>query len=286
MNLKRIQISSFLILIFCIISFKNVLAQTPTPYATPPYGTPYTSPPYSTPVTPTPTTTPTPTRCIVQMPTTIPDITFITIQLQTMRPSTQYYFTYRAFSDGDEGAESIGTTDQFGNLTTNLLVDFLTPFESYYYLVTKNNNFNFLEFIPGCRGFVGVGGVGPSPTPIAPPTNPSVPTSPTSPTTTPPGVSSGGISSIGPIPTKPAAFVQAILKLGVGIVGGLAFLLLLFGSFRVLTSAGSPEALNEGREIIVSAIAGLIFVIFSVVLLKIIGVDILQIPDFKTGGFF
>lgn len=57
--------------------------------------------------------------------------------------------------------------------------------------------------------------------------------------------------------------------------------MILFGSFKIVTSSGNPEALNEGKEIIFAAIAGLLFIILSMVILKIIGADILQIPGFS-----
>lgn len=65
-----------------------------------------------------------------------------------------------------------------------------------------------------------------------------------------------------------------------GIAGGIAFLLILFGGFQIITSAGNPEQLNAGKELISSAIAGLLLIIFSILLLKIIGFNILGIPDF------
>lgn len=71
--------------------------------------------------------------------------------------------------------------------------------------------------------------------------------------------------------------VNSFLRLGLSIVGGVAFLLLIFGAYKVLTSAGNQETLIEAREIIIAAISGLIFVVFSVTLLKIIGRDIFNI---------
>jgi len=57
-------------------------------------------------------------------------------------------------------------------------------------------------------------------------------------------------------------------------------LLMAFGALKIITSAGSPESIQAGKELITSALAGLIFIILSLFLLKLIGVDILQIPGF------
>lgn len=88
----------------------------------------------------------------------------------------------------------------------------------------------------------------------------------------------GAWTALGCISTTPSGFIEWLLKNIIGIAGGIAFLLILYGGFQVLTSGGDPEKLNNGKDIIVSAIAGLLMIIFSVLLLKIIGVDILQIP--------
>ncbi|MEK7141729.1 MAG: hypothetical protein AAB800_04290 [Patescibacteria group bacterium] len=76
--------------------------------------------------------------------------------------------------------------------------------------------------------------------------------------------------------------VSQIFKLGVGIAGGIAFLLILFGGFQIMTSTGNPEKLNEGKELVASAITGLLMILFSVFLLKFIGVDLLCIPGFGS----
>lgn len=76
--------------------------------------------------------------------------------------------------------------------------------------------------------------------------------------------------------------VSKIFKLGTGIAGGIAFLLILFGGFQIMTSTGNPEKLNEGKELIASAVTGLLMILFSIFLLKFIGVDLLCIPGFGT----
>jgi hypothetical protein len=87
-------------------------------------------------------------------------------------------------------------------------------------------------------------------------------------------------TAIGCIDTT-GSFITKFLQIGIGISGGIAFLLILMGGFQIMTSAGNPEQLNAGRELVTSAITGLILIIFSVFLLKLIGVNILTIPGFS-----
>lgn len=87
-------------------------------------------------------------------------------------------------------------------------------------------------------------------------------------------------TAIGCIHTNPADLVADVLKFALGIGGGLAFLMMLLGAFQMLTSAGNPETLAAGKDRLTSAIIGLLFIIFAVLLLQIIGMDILGIPGF------
>ncbi len=79
------------------------------------------------------------------------------------------------------------------------------------------------------------------------------------------------------------AFASDILKWAVGIGGGIAFLLALYAGFMIMTSAGNPERLKAGQELLTSAIGGLLLLIFSIFILKIIGVDILGLGAFGFG---
>ena len=82
-----------------------------------------------------------------------------------------------------------------------------------------------------------------------------------------------------PIGTEDSLF-GFILGWAIGIAGGVAFLLILYAGFMITTSSGDPKKLQAGRELLTSAIAGLLLLIFSVFILKLIGVDILGIPEF------
>ena len=72
--------------------------------------------------------------------------------------------------------------------------------------------------------------------------------------------------------------VATILKISLGVGGGIALALILYGVFIITTSAGMPDKLKAGKEIITSAIVGLIFIILSVFLVNLIGINILGIP--------
>lgn len=88
-------------------------------------------------------------------------------------------------------------------------------------------------------------------------------------------------TAIGCIPATIDGFVKKILPFAMGIGGGIAFLLMLFGALQIMTSAGNPEKLNAGKELVTSAIVGLLLIIFSIFLLRLIGADILGVPGFK-----
>lgn len=78
-----------------------------------------------------------------------------------------------------------------------------------------------------------------------------------------------------------STFSGWLLNWVIGIAGGIALLLILYSAFLITTSAGDPKKLQAGQEQLTSAVTGLILVIFSIFILKVIGVDIFQIPGFK-----
>lgn len=151
------------------------------------------------------------------------------------------------------------------------------------------------RFIPITTG-VPLRIVSPTPTPTYfpdQPTNTPIPTIALSPTSFPipsgplargifctEGTNAGVETAIGCIPTKPQEFVAGLFKFGVSMGGGIALLLMAAGVFQMMTSAGNPEGIKKGSEQITNAVIGLLFIIFAVLLLQVIGVDILQIPGF------
>lgn len=72
-----------------------------------------------------------------------------------------------------------------------------------------------------------------------------------------------------------SSFVAFMLRWSIGLGGGIAFLLIVYAGFMITTSAGNPQRLQAGRELLTSAMAGLFMLLFSVFILRVIGIDIL-----------
>ena len=79
---------------------------------------------------------------------------------------------------------------------------------------------------------------------------------------------------------EPKKFVGQILGWGVGVGGGIAFLLIVYAGFQMATAGGDPKRVQAAKELLTSALAGLILIVLSVVLLNFIGVKILNLPGF------
>lgn len=86
----------------------------------------------------------------------------------------------------------------------------------------------------------------------------------------------GGVceTALGPISTNITQFAAKFLTIAIGLAGGIALILLVYGSVRVLTSAGNQQSLAAGRDVIIAAIAGLLFLIFSILILRALGLVI------------
>lgn len=87
-------------------------------------------------------------------------------------------------------------------------------------------------------------------------------------------------TAVGDINTKPEEFIGSVLGLVLGLSGGIALLLIIYGGYQLMMARGKPETLEAARDQITAAIIGLLFIIFSLVLLQLIGFNILKIPEF------
>lgn len=88
-------------------------------------------------------------------------------------------------------------------------------------------------------------------------------------------------TAIGCLENDPPALVGHLIGIGGGLAGGVAFLMMLFGAAQLVLSQGVPEKIQQAREIITSAVIGVVFIFLSILILKLIGVQILGIPGWS-----
>lgn len=94
--------------------------------------------------------------------------------------------------------------------------------------------------------------------------------------------SNGINTAIGCLPVLGSTneFLSSLLSWAVAVGSGIAFLLMLYAGFMIMTAQGNPERIKAGQELLTSAVAGLILLIFSIFILRFIGVDILGLDAF------
>jgi hypothetical protein len=87
-------------------------------------------------------------------------------------------------------------------------------------------------------------------------------------------------TALGDLPTNLSALLTKVFSIALSIAGVVALGLIIVSGYRLMISQGNPEQVKGAREQLTAAIIGLLFIIFSLVILQIIGVNILKIPGF------
>lgn len=85
-------------------------------------------------------------------------------------------------------------------------------------------------------------------------------------------------TAIGCLSTKPEKAAEQVFNIALGFGGIFILIQILMGAFGLITSSGNPGAVEKARSRIINAIVALLFLVFSVTLLQIIGMQILQLP--------
>lgn len=83
---------------------------------------------------------------------------------------------------------------------------------------------------------------------------------------------------------NPTKMVSQLLGWGAIVGAGIAFLMIVFAGIQIVLAGGDPKKIQAARELITSAITGLILIIFSVFLINLIGVDILGLSKLGFGS--
>jgi hypothetical protein len=154
-----------------------------------------------------------------------------------------------------------------------ILVTILLSFSIFYSLTLANNVQYELYYQCGCQ----------PPDPANP--NPPSPTpSQNYPHCKPDCVQclkdGGAYTALGCIPEGAGGVVNFLLRFAVGMGGGAAFLFMVGGAFKVMTSGGDPGRLSSGKNMISGGILGILVIVFATVILRVIGYDILRVPGF------
>jgi hypothetical protein len=87
-------------------------------------------------------------------------------------------------------------------------------------------------------------------------------------------------TALGDLPTSLSGLLTRVFSIALSIAGIVALGLIIASGYRLMVSQGNPEQVKGAREQLTAAIIGLLFIIFSLVILQIIGVNILKIPGF------
>ena len=88
-------------------------------------------------------------------------------------------------------------------------------------------------------------------------------------------------TAIGCIPIYDSAAIAAFFyRWGISIAGGIALILIVYAGYMINSSSGDPRKLQAGKELLTAAVLGLLLLVFAAYILRVIGVDIIQIPGF------
>lgn len=86
-------------------------------------------------------------------------------------------------------------------------------------------------------------------------------------------------SGIGSVYTDLPSFINKnLFGIFLSFAGVLTLLCIIYSAFILQTSSGNPERIKKARQNLTSCISGLLVIIFSIFILRIIGGDIIKIP--------
>lgn len=88
----------------------------------------------------------------------------------------------------------------------------------------------------------------------------------------------------GLIPTDPTGFIKWLFGFILGMGGGIALILIIYSGYKLMVSRGDPEKTKGAKETFTSALVGLVFLIFSMVILQVISGTLLHIPGLGIPG--
>jgi hypothetical protein len=89
-------------------------------------------------------------------------------------------------------------------------------------------------------------------------------------------------TAVGDLHIEVSEFTKTIFSLLLSISGAIILFIVIRSGYILMISQGNAEKIKEAQDRLTSAVVGLLFLIFSLVVLEVIGVDILHIPGFGS----
>jgi len=87
-------------------------------------------------------------------------------------------------------------------------------------------------------------------------------------------------TALGCIPYETEGFTKSLLTFLAGTAGAIALVVMLIATIQIMTGGDNAEQVKKGKELFTGAVTGLLFIIFSVTLLRIVAGDIIKLPGF------
>ena len=84
-------------------------------------------------------------------------------------------------------------------------------------------------------------------------------------------------TAIGCIPYDFIGAFRFVMGWSIGVAGGVALVLIIYSGIMMMLSAGDPGRLEEAKSLFIAAVSGLLLIIFSAFLLRLIGINILDL---------
>lgn len=88
-------------------------------------------------------------------------------------------------------------------------------------------------------------------------------------------------TELGCLAQDPVKFSGDIYGIGLGLIGGVALIAIIYGGYLILISKGDVNLLNKGKSHILYAILGVLLAVGGYVLYQTTTIDILKIPGFN-----
>lgn len=88
-------------------------------------------------------------------------------------------------------------------------------------------------------------------------------------------------TDLGCIPTDPVGFSSRLYGIGLGLIGGVALLAIIYGGYLILSSQGEPGQLQKGKSYIYSAITGIVLALLGYALYQVLATRVIKLPGFE-----